>query len=92
MSGMNVVFDFGETKHVKLLIHSIKNESFEIASASYKLIRRGAVNSENEGAAVIYEHTIDIVISPQQKGRYNLEITYHIADETLIENVGVLVL
>lgn len=89
---MNVVFDFGEIKHVKLLIHSVKNESFEITSASYKLTQKGESDPEDEDVAMIYEHVIDVLICPRQRGRYVLEITYHIADETLIENVGVMIL
>lgn len=92
MGGMNVVMDFGETRHVKLLIHSIKNEPFEIASASYILAKRGRTEPEDEGAAVISGHVIDMVISPQEKGCYNLKVTYGIADETLIENIGMMVM
>lgn len=92
MGGMNIVLDFGETRHVKLLIHSCKNDPFEIISASYGLTKRGKSDPEDEGVAVIYEHVLDMVISPKEKGYYNLKVVYHIADEVLIENVGVMVM
>lgn len=89
---MNVVFDIGESRHVKIIIHSIKNEPFEIVDASYTLTKKKMNTPECKGPAIINGHIIDMLISPQEKGEYVLEITYHIADETLIENVGVLVL
>ena len=89
MSNMKVTFDLGETRHVKLLIHSCKGDDFEIASASYQLVQKGKDTTEDAGASVIMEHIIDQVITPQNKGWYNLIVTYMIADETLIENVEV---
>lgn len=89
---MNVVFDFGENRHVRLLIHSLKRESFEIIDASYILKKKGADTPEADGISNINEHIIDTIISPKERGEYDLKVTYHIADETLIENIGVLVL
>lgn len=91
MNNMSVVFDLGETRHVKLLIHSCKNDPFEVASASYSLTKKGEAEPEDEGAAVIYGHMLDMVITPKEKGYYNLQVVYHIADEVLIENIGVMV-
>lgn len=88
---MNVVFDLGENRHVKLLIHSTKNENFEISSASYVLKKNGSDISESEGISNINGHVIDTVISPKEVGNYTLTVTYHIADEVLIESVGVYV-
>ena len=88
---MNVRFDSGEKKHVQLLIHSIKNEDFTILSASYVLIKKRTGVREDEGPCVIDGHIIDTIISPKENGTYELRITYHIADETLIENIEVLV-
>ena len=86
---MFVNFDLGETRHVKLQIHSCKGDPFEILSASYALTGRGDTEPEDSGASVIQEHVIDQVITPKRRGAYNLEVTYRIADETLIENVEV---
>lgn len=88
---MSVKFDSGEKKHVQLLIHSIKNEEFTILSASYSLIKKRTGVREDEGPCVIDGHIIDTIISPKENGTYELRITYHIADETLIENIEVLV-
>lgn len=87
---MMVVFDFGETRHVKLIIHSTKNEDFRIISANYILKKDGKI--ESQGISSIFEHIIDTVITPKEKGDYTLQITYKIADEVLIENIGVTVL
>ena len=53
MSNMKVTFDLGETRHVKLLIHSCKGDDFEIISASYQFVQKGAETPEDEGASVI---------------------------------------
>lgn len=84
---MKQEFDFGETRHVQLKIHSKTNDSFEITGASYELIRLGSEEPEASGDSDIYEHVIDTVISPKERGAYRLKIKYHIADETLIDTV-----
>lgn len=86
---MFVNFDLGEIRHVKIQIHSCKGDPFEILSASYSLIWKGDMETEDSGASVIQEHVIDQVIAPKRRGTYNLEVTYRIADETLVENVEV---
>lgn len=47
---------------------------------------------ESNGSCNIYNHLIDTVIAPQEKGEYRLIITYKIADEVLIESVKVWVM
>ncbi len=89
---MQVDFDFGETRHVKIKIHSCKGDPFEILSASYSLTAKGCTEPEDSGASVIQEHVIDQVITPKRRGTYKLVITYRIADETLIEKVEVRVM
>lgn len=87
---MCVNFDFGETRHIKIKINSCeKSSNFEINTASYRLFFLGEKEPEDKGASVIYEHTIDQVISPKRIGKYILEITYHIADEILIEKIEI---
>lgn len=86
-----LIFDFGERRHVILDVYSCKNEKFEIQSASYELLNDSG-EIENASACSIYEHQIDVVIEPKQKGEYMLKITYHILDETLIENIGIMVM
>lgn len=89
---MNVVFDFGENKHIRIMVHSMKRESFVITDASYILTKKGSQQQETSGICSINEHIIDTIISPKERGEYILKITYHIADETLIDDVYVLVL
>ena len=88
---MNYVdFDFGEIRHIKILINSCENGNrFEIEKASYKLFFNGENIPESEGASIVFEHTIDQVISPKKIGKYILQITYYIADEILIEKIEV---
>lgn len=88
---MRVKFDLGENRHVKLIIHSLKNENFEIDNASYTLTKVGNTEEESSGPCMIYDHEIDSVISPNEKGVYHLKITYKILDETLIDIVEVMV-
>ena len=86
-----LIFDFGERIHVMLDVFSCKNEEFEIQSASYEL-SYGAGGVEETGVCSIYEHKIDTVVEPKQRGKYTLKITYHILDETLIELIGITVM
>lgn len=67
---MNVDFEFGEKKHIKLRICSCKGTDFLIERASYELLYKGTQEVEDSGIAVIQGHILDVVIQPQKKGRY----------------------
>lgn len=86
---MKIIFEIGENRHVKLQIHSIKKQDFSILDASYELTKLGSTEPESTGNCTVYEHVIDSVISPKEKGIYHLKVTYHILDETLIDIVEV---
>mgnify|MGYP006067651421 CR=1 FL=1 len=86
---MHVDFFLGETRHVRIRIYSCHDDPFKIASAKYSLCIKGSAEEEDGGASVIQEHVIDQVITPKRRGTYSLQITYRIADETLIEDVEV---
>lgn len=86
-----IVFDLGERRHVMIDVYSCKNEEFSIQSASYELFN-GLGNLEDSGACSIYEHQIDTVVEPKERGNYTLKITYKILDETLIELIGITVM
>ena len=86
---MQVIIDFGETRHIMLEVVSIKNDEFVISSASY-VLRNG--KDETAGSCNIIAHLIDTVIEPKEKGEYQLIVTYKIADETLIDAVKVVVM
>ena len=88
---MTVKFELGERKHVRLTVSSCKGDDFEITSASYELRRQYTDEVEDSGTCVIAEHVMDMMIAPQTAGKYWLHITYHIADETLIDVVEVIV-
>lgn len=89
---MTATFDYGESKHIRLLVVSRKKEDFDISSASYVLTKDGANDPEDSGNVVIDEHVLDALIAPMQKGRYKLTITYHITNETFVEEVHIAVL
>ena len=88
---MNVDFEFGEKKHIKLRICSFKGTDFLIERASYELLYKGTQEVEDSGIAVIQGHILDVVIQPQKKGRYKLRVMYEILDEKLIAEVEVAV-
>ena len=89
---MTATFDYGESKHIRLLVVSRKKEDFDISSASYVPTKDGANDPEDSGNVVIDEHVLDALIAPMQKGRYKLTITYHITNETFVEEVHIAVL
>lgn len=89
---MTIVLDKGERRHVKLMIHSCKNENFEIITADYELKKHGSDKTEDSGSGNILENMIDIVIEPKEKAEYTLKVTYRIADEILIESIGIKVI
>lgn len=86
---MEITFDFNEKKHVILDIYSIKNEPFEIQSASWKLIRKIGKEEEASGECEIRGHEIDMLIEPREAKNYILQVEYYILDERLVENVDV---
>jgi len=86
---MGIVLDFGERRHIQFLIHSCKDENFQIADCDYELKKYGASEPEDSGSGNALDHMIDIVIEPKERGKYQLKVTYRIVDEILIETVGV---
>lgn len=90
-----VKFIQGEDRYVKFEVHSVEKEQVIVESARYALIIHGAAEKEgncdimtdDDGTAIIR-----VKINPSEKGYYELEITYCIADETLkhIEKVQVI--
>lgn len=88
---MQETMNIGERRHIKLLIHSTKNETFQIQSAEYELVKKYGDEPEDSGACSITEHIIDTVIQPKEIGSYQLKIKYTIADEILVDIVEVAV-
>lgn len=86
---MQVVFDTGETRHVKLRIRNVKNKPFAITSAKYEFYGKFDRNIIQSGQASVIDHIIDVVISPPVPGHYFLKYTYIIGDETLVDVVEV---
>ncbi|MDD3253836.1 MAG: hypothetical protein PHV18_14910 [Lachnospiraceae bacterium] len=84
-----ISFDAGEQRHIKILIHSIKNDPFVIRNAKWELVCAGTV--ESYGDCEIEEHVIDAFIAPQSRSMYRLRIQYEIADEVLVEQMEVVV-
>lgn len=84
-----IKFELGETRHVRLLIKSANNTPFTIQHGTWQLKNENDV--EAEGKCIIMDHIIDVLINPQKANVYKLQITYQIADETLIEVLEVAV-
>lgn len=88
---MRIDFNLGETRHVKLQIINIKNEPFQITTAKYTMTKLYENEVLAEGQATIIDHVLDVVITPPAAGIYQLEYTYIIGDETLVDVVEVYV-
>lgn len=88
---MNLVMDYGEARHVRLLIKNIYNREFKILKCDYELRDPGG-EIEASGPADIADHVLDVLISPKSRGEYDIKFTYIIADETLIEHVNLKVI
>lgn len=88
---MSLVMDFGEIRHIRLLIKNIYNRSFQILKCDYEL-RDPTGEIEDSGAADIADHVLDVLVSPKTRGEYDVKFTYIIADETLIEHVNLKVI
>ncbi len=89
---MRVVFDPGETRHVRLRIVNVNDEPFEITTAEYEMIKKYNKKVVASGQPVIIDHVMDVLISPPEHGDYLLKYTYVIGDETLVDVVEVTVL
>lgn len=88
---MRIVFDQGETRHVKLKIKNIKNEPFQITSAEFSFSGKYDQEVLQSGQASIVGHVLDVIITPPAAGYYILKYTYIIGDETLVDIVEVVV-
>lgn len=88
---MGLVMDYGEIRHVRLLIKNIYNREFQILKCNYEL-RSPDGEIEASGPADIADHVLDVLISPKSRGEYDIKFTYIIADETLIEHVNLKVI
>lgn len=79
-------FILGEDRHVKYLVHSVKQEYFTIKEAAFRLIYDGEVETEGTCEVVREEdgYSVDAKIQPLNRSRlYVLEITLRIADEVI---------
>lgn len=88
---MSLVMDFGEKRHIRLLIKNIYNREFQILKCDYELIDPSG-QVEASGAADIADHILDVLVSPTMRGNYDVKFTYIIVDETLIEHVSLMVI
>ena len=85
-----IIFDTGEQRHVRLMIHAADNAPFRIKSAAWEL-SRGNVK-ESGGDCEIDGHIIDTFVqAPATKTSYIFRITYDINDETLVEQLELVV-
>lgn len=86
-----IKFDCGEKRHIKLLIHAADNAPFRIKSVSWSLSYAG--EELNSGDGEIIDHIIDVYVEvPEKKASYLLVVTYQINDETLVEQLELVVI
>lgn len=86
-----IVMDFGETRHIRLKVINTKGQDFKITKCDYELQSPDG-EIEAGGQTDILEHILDVVITPKMRGEYQLKYIYYIADEILIERVGLTVM
>ena len=87
LSKKKVMLNAGETRCIRISIHSIKDQNFVIEEASFSLLRLKDKVEESNGNCKIYEHEIEAIVSPKKRGTYTLDIKYVILDEVLIEPI-----
>lgn len=85
-----IIFDYGERRHVQIEIHSNGDAPFEIKTARYELLC--GREKKAEGECLINGHVIDAFITaPDYRTSYNLRFIYEINDETLVEQIELVV-
>lgn len=89
---MFITIDLGERRHIRLLIHSCKNEEFQLLNVRYKLFKMYESEPEEYENANVVDHLIDVVVEPPETGIYVLKVSYQIADEVLIDTVQIKVI
>ena len=86
-SKIKVIINTGETRSIRISHPSIMDQNFVIEEATFSLLRMKDKFEESNGNCKIYEHEIEAIISPKQRGTYILDIKYVILDEVLIEPI-----
>lgn len=89
---MQVVFDMGEVRHIRIRVKNTDGEPFQITTAEYEITNKDTKEKIQSGQAMIIEHDMDVVFAPPARGDYKLKYTYIIGDETLVDIVEVSVL
>ena len=84
-----VEMHIGERRIITVEISSCDVESFVIRNPTYRLVYGSTV--EDKGAPILQEHELTITVEPRRVGKYTLECTMDIADETIIPKIEVLV-
>lgn len=81
----------GEKRRIWFSITSRKGESFLISESTWKLSRIGTDDTQLSGTCDIdnANHDIALIIQPEKRGNYNLDVTYKIAEEIFIERIRV---
>lgn len=64
-SKKKVIINTGETRSIRISIHSIKDQNFVIEEATFSLLRMKDKFEESNGNCKIYEHEIEAIISPK---------------------------
>lgn len=80
---------FGETRVVTVEIVSCDEEPFTIRNPSYRFLYSDV--EEASGTPAMEDHDLTITLSPKKVGKYILEVTVNVANETIIRKLPVYV-
>ena len=75
---------FGEERYVDFLVCSRDpNESIVVTEASYQFINHRTGKTESEGACLIKDRCLRVLLCPEHKGIYHLIVTAVVPPETI---------
>lgn len=77
---MGIDFILGEKKYVKFDIKSSIGQAIIVTSAKYTLSLNGSV-IESGDCEIIEGNTLQLLLQPESKAKYDLEIEYEIPPE-----------
>lgn len=81
-------FILGEEKYVDFIIKSSRPSAASVSSATWKLIDTNGDEAAS-GTCVINGDMVSALVEPEAAGRYTLDVTYVIGDETRVARTGI---
>lgn len=80
-----IEYILGEDRHIRFRVCSCKQQRVVVESASFLIMYQKESVASGQCEIITENESVylDIKFAPQEKGSYQIEITYMIADETL---------